>query len=184
MPEQQVTCTGEHAHTLEARGLAYVARAAVCRMQPQHIGLGAQAQVVAGSSVYRGLRTLPAVAHDALHGLVGALGRPRSTEVTPRSFGTMGGAEPSKTPLFSGHFEGAIAALWQASHSSSRSAAARTAFLAHAKFAMSLSRPPESVDRHMPGYLLSATTRPKLRRPASKTQPVPSRRQVRRWDLR
>src|SRR5262245_50809205 len=60
----------------------------------------------------------------------------------------------------------------------------RTAFLAHARFAMSLSRPPESVDRHMPGYLLSATTRPKLRRPASKTQPVPSRRQVRRWDLR
>src|SRR5262245_19644161 len=46
MPEQQVAGPGEHAHTLEARGLAYVARAAVCRMQPQHIGLGAQAQVV------------------------------------------------------------------------------------------------------------------------------------------
>jgi hypothetical protein len=36
-------------------------------MQPQHIGLGAQAQVIADSSVYCGLRTLPAVtsaAHD------------------------------------------------------------------------------------------------------------------------
>src|SRR5262249_30352252 len=65
MPEQQVTCTGEHAHTLEARGLAYVARAAVCRMQPQHIGLGAQAQVIADSSVYRGLRTLTTLpVHD------------------------------------------------------------------------------------------------------------------------
>src|SRR5262249_59035317 len=61
MPEQEVAGPGEHAHTLEARGLAYVARAAVCRMQPQHIGLGAQAQVIADSSMYRGLRTLPAV---------------------------------------------------------------------------------------------------------------------------
>src|SRR5215831_20906548 len=102
MPEQQVAGPGEHAHTLEARGLAYVARAAVCRMQPQHIGLGAQAQVIADSSVYRGLRTLPAVAHDALHGLVGALGRPRSTEVTPRSFGAMGGVSPQKHPSFLG----------------------------------------------------------------------------------
>jgi hypothetical protein len=67
MPEQQVAGPGEHAHTLEARGLAYVARAAVCRMQPQHIGLGAQAQVIADSSVYRGLRTLPAVT-SAAHG--------------------------------------------------------------------------------------------------------------------
>jgi hypothetical protein len=65
MPEQQVAGPGEHAHTLEARGLAYVARAAVCRMQPQHIGLGAQAQVIADSSVYRGLRTLPAVTSAA-----------------------------------------------------------------------------------------------------------------------
>jgi hypothetical protein len=67
MPEQQVAGPGEHAHPLEACGLAYVARAAVCRMQPQHIGLGAQAQVIADSSVYCGLRTLPAVtsaAHD------------------------------------------------------------------------------------------------------------------------
>src|SRR5262249_4149115 len=59
MPEQQVAGPGEHTHTLEARGLAYVARAAVCRMQPQHVGLGAQAQVIADGSVYRGLRTLP-----------------------------------------------------------------------------------------------------------------------------
>src|SRR5215831_11276027 len=69
MPEQQVAGPGEHAHTLEARGLAYVARAAVCGMQPQHIGLGAQAQVIADSSVYRGLRTLPAVTRAA-HGLL------------------------------------------------------------------------------------------------------------------
>jgi hypothetical protein len=63
MPEQQVAGPGEHAHTLEARGLAYVALAAVCRMQPQHIGLGAQAQVIADSSVYRGLMArLPAPA--------------------------------------------------------------------------------------------------------------------------
>src|SRR5262245_49773678 len=65
MPEQQVAGPGEHTHTLEARGLAYVARAAVCRMQPQHVGLGAQAQVIADSSVYRGLgmlTTLPV--HD------------------------------------------------------------------------------------------------------------------------
>ena len=67
MPEQQVAGPGEHAHTLEARGLAYVARAAVCRMQPQHIGLGAQVQVIADSSVYRGLRTPPAVT-SAAHG--------------------------------------------------------------------------------------------------------------------
>src|SRR5262244_2639236 len=67
MPEQQVAGPGEHAHTLEARGLAYVARAAVCRMQPQRIGLGAQAQVIADGSVYRGLRTLPAVT-SAAHG--------------------------------------------------------------------------------------------------------------------
>src|SRR5262249_53301613 len=67
MPEQQVAGPGEHTHTLEARGLAYVARAAVCRMQPQHVGLGAQAQVIADSSVYRGLRTLLAVT-SAAHG--------------------------------------------------------------------------------------------------------------------
>src|SRR5262245_64407061 len=65
MPEQQVAGPGAHAHTLEARGLAYVARAAVCRMQPQHIGLGAQAQVLADSSVYRGLRTPTAMAGAA-----------------------------------------------------------------------------------------------------------------------
>jgi hypothetical protein len=53
-----------------------------------------------------------------------------------------------------------------------------TAFLAHAKFAMSLSRPPESVDRHISGYLLSATTRPKRRRPENNTQSAPSRRQI------
>src|SRR5262249_43573243 len=98
---------------------------------------------------------------------------------TPSTVFATGEAALSKTPLFSGHFGGAIAALLRASHSSSRSAAARTAFFAHARFAMSLSPPPDSVDRDMPGYLLSATTRPKRRRPASKTQPVPSRRQVR-----
>src|SRR5690242_13330404 len=65
MPEQQVAGAGEHAHTLEARSLAYVARATVCRMHPQHIGLGTQAQVIADSSVYRGLRTLPAVTSAA-----------------------------------------------------------------------------------------------------------------------
>src|SRR5262249_38003645 len=65
MPEQQVAGPGEHAHTLEAHGLAYVARAAVCRVKPQHIGLGAQAQVIADSSVYRGLRTLTTLpVHD------------------------------------------------------------------------------------------------------------------------
>src|SRR5262245_66430170 len=65
MPEQQVAGPGAHAHTLEARGLAYVARAAVCRMQPQHIGLGAQAQVIADSGVYRGLEMVAAGAyHD------------------------------------------------------------------------------------------------------------------------
>jgi hypothetical protein len=74
MPEQQVAGPGEHAHTLEARGLAYVARAAVCRMQPQHIGLGTQAQVIADSSVYRGLRTLPAVTSAHGEGRPGVVG--------------------------------------------------------------------------------------------------------------
>src|SRR5262249_61585438 len=96
---------------------------------------------------------------------------------TPSTVFATGEAALSKTPLFSGHFGGAIAALWRASHSSSRSAAARTAFLAHARFAMSLSRPPDSVDRHRPGYLLSATTGPKRPRPATQTQSAPSRRQ-------
>src|SRR5262249_15587489 len=97
---------------------------------------------------------------------------------TPRSFGAMGGAEPSKTPPFSGLFGGAIAALWRASHSSSRSAAARTAFLVQARFALSLSRPPNSTERHTPAYLLSGTTRPKRRRPENNTQSAPSRRQI------
>ena len=89
-----------------------------------------------------------------------------------------GKAAPSKTPLFSGHFERVIAACWRSSHSSSRSAATRMAFLAQAKLAMSLSPPPDSRDRHMPGYWLSGITRPKRRRPANKIQSAPSRCQV------
>src|SRR5262249_59368546 len=97
---------------------------------------------------------------------------------TPSTVFATGEAALSKTPLFSGHFGGAIAALLRASHSSSRSAAARTAFFAHARFAMSLSRPPDSTERHAPAYLLSGTTRPKRRRPENNTQSAPSRRQI------
>jgi len=52
MPEQQVAGSGEHAHALEVRGLAYVARAAICGMEKQHLRMSAQAQVIADSSVY------------------------------------------------------------------------------------------------------------------------------------
>jgi hypothetical protein len=43
-------------------------------MHPQHIGLGAQAQVIADSSMYCGLRTLPTVTSVArCGGLVAGL---------------------------------------------------------------------------------------------------------------
>src|SRR5262249_43435345 len=54
----------------------------------------------------------------------------------------------------------------------------RTAFLAQARFALSLSRPPDSTERHMPAYLLSGTTRPKRRQPENNTRSAPSRRQI------
>src|SRR5262249_15895648 len=44
---------------------------------------------------------------------------------------------------------------------------------------MSDSRPPDSVERHMPGYLLSGTTRPKRCPRKNSTQSAPARRQVR-----
>src|SRR5262245_44225293 len=162
--QEQVAGPGEYTHPLEARGLAYVARAAVCRMQPQHAGLGPQVEMLHKGSLQRALG-LPAEG--------GGHGR------TPAAVFRTGGAAPSKTPLFSGQFRGAIAVLRRASNSSSRSAATRTAFLAQARLAISLSRPPESVDRHMSGYLSSGTTRPKRRRSENNTQSAPSRRQAR-----
>src|SRR5205823_2117411 len=83
----------------------------------------------------------------------------------------------SKTALFSGHFEGVLHG--RVSYSSSRSAATKTAFFVQDMFAMSLRRPPDRVDRHMPGHWVSRTTRPNLRRPASRTHSFPSRFQVR-----
>src|SRR5262249_33164010 len=67
MPEQKIARTGEHAHALELRAGDLVTSLAVRNVQPQHIGLGAQAQVLADSSVYRGLRTPTAMA-GAAHG--------------------------------------------------------------------------------------------------------------------
>jgi hypothetical protein len=57
---------------------------------------------------------------------------------------------------------GCHAASFRVDHSSSRSAATSTALLAQAMLAMSLGRPSASVERHMPGYLLSGLA--KLRR--------------------
>jgi hypothetical protein len=43
MPKQQIARAGKHAHALEMRGLAYVARAAICGMEKQYLRMGAQA---------------------------------------------------------------------------------------------------------------------------------------------
>jgi len=65
MPEQQVAGPGAHAHAFELRAGDLVASLTVRAMQPEHVGLGAQAQVLADSSVYRGLRTPTAMAGAA-----------------------------------------------------------------------------------------------------------------------
>src|SRR5262249_5230173 len=65
MPEQQVARARQHAHALEAGGLARVALAAVRNMEPENVRLGAQAQVFADGDVDRVLGMLPA-ARDGL----------------------------------------------------------------------------------------------------------------------
>ena len=76
----------------------------------------------------------------------------------PGAFERTGEARPPKTPPFTGHSWGSVAASWRASNCSSLIAASITAFLAQDRLAISLRRPPDRTHRHMPGCTLSGTT--------------------------
>jgi len=66
MPEQQIACASEHAHPFEHRAGLRVARATVRRMQPQHIRLGAQAQMRDDGGVHLRFAGLESASHAAL----------------------------------------------------------------------------------------------------------------------
>src|SRR5262249_29286223 len=67
VPEQQVARAGEHAHALELGAGDLVAALAVRAVQPDHVGLGAQAQMVTDGALDRGLGPMSATA-CAAHG--------------------------------------------------------------------------------------------------------------------
>src|SRR5215831_12590777 len=106
MPEQQVAGPGEHAHTLEARGLVYVARAAVRNVQPQHIGLGAQAQMLdnCGLQLRLGLRAAgrSAIRETAARAGHGATRRRHSGISRPSSRAGTGAAISARRSLSQG----------------------------------------------------------------------------------
>src|SRR5262249_37648530 len=66
VPKQQIARASEHAHALQLRAGNLVAALAVRDMQPQHVGLGAQAKVLDNGPLYRSLGTSAAAGHDRL----------------------------------------------------------------------------------------------------------------------
>jgi hypothetical protein len=61
MPEQQVCGTGNHTHALELRAGDLVASLTVGAMEPEHVGLGAQAKMFHDSGVQLRLGTAAAL---------------------------------------------------------------------------------------------------------------------------
>src|SRR5262249_41700357 len=84
VPEQQVARAGEHAHALELGAGDLVAALAVRAVQPDHVGLGAQAQMVTDGALDRGLGPMSATGCAAHDDLRRKSGMPRSSVVCSR----------------------------------------------------------------------------------------------------